>query len=64
MPANDPAKFYDSTTNQFKYYEITNDDILVKTDENRDRIEFWDNLFNEFKHHWNITYDFRQLHKY
>lgn len=63
MPSNEPAEFYDVATNESKYYEITNDGIFVRKDENRDRIKFWDNLFNEFKHHWNITYDFRLLHK-
>lgn len=62
MPRNEPAKFYDPVTNQYKYYEITNDGISVRTDQNRDMIEFWDKLFNEFKQHWNITYDFCHLH--
>lgn len=62
IPSNEAAEFYDPATKQFKYYDITNDGIFVRRDENRDRIEFWDNLFNEFKHNWNITHDFRHLH--
>lgn len=63
IPSNEPVEFYNATTNQFKYYEIANEGIFVRKDENRERIEFWDNLFNEFKNHWNINFDFRHIHK-
>lgn len=58
MPSREPAEFFNQETNQFKYYEITNEGISVRADESRDRIEFWNNLYNEFKHHWNLTFDF------
>lgn len=38
--------------------EITNDEIHLKSNAQRDRFDFWDRIFDEYKPHWNITFDF------
>lgn len=60
MPTSEPVAFNTPNSNQFKYYDITNDGIFVRVD-NRKRMTFWDQLLNEFKGHWNITFDFQKL---
>lgn len=61
MPDNEPVPFKAPNSTELKYYDITNDGIFVRTDENRDRSEFWNNLLNDFREHWNITFDFHEL---
>lgn len=61
MPNSELVEFNIPGSSQFKYYDITNDGVFVRGDEERDRFEFWNNLLNEFKGHWNITFDFNNL---
>lgn len=61
MSGNETVRFNAPNSNEFKYYDITNDGIFVKVDEDRDRNEFWNNLLNDSRGHWNITFDFREL---
>lgn len=59
---NNPNDELDITeSKQFVCYDITNDGIFLREIQDRKRFEFWDDLLNEFKQHWNITFDFRKL---
>lgn len=40
------------------YYDIGNDGIVIRNDSNRERIGFWDDIFDEFKQQWNINFNF------
>lgn len=62
-PNQEPVEFITPQFNQFKYYDISNDGVSIKTQEafERDRFDLWDNIFNEFKPYWNISFDFHGL---
>lgn len=47
----------------FKYFDITNDGIFLKTDDSRHRFDFWNDILDEYKEHWNISFDFHQLNE-
>lgn len=55
---SEPFYFKTPDANHFKFFNITNDGILMQEDPNRDRMEFWNDIFNELKHLWNTTFDF------
>lgn len=61
MTDNETVPFKTPNSNEYMYYDISNDGIFLRVDENRQRIEFWNNLLNEFKGYWNITFDFQKL---
>lgn len=58
MPSIKPLEYKTTGPNQRNYFEITNDGIFTKNNPKRDHIVFWDGILNEYKHHWNISFDF------
>lgn len=58
MPESAPLYFKTSDSSHYNFFNVTNDGIFMQEDPNHDRMEFWNNIFNEFKHLWNTTFDF------
>lgn len=58
MPNGQLIKFETTKSKQLQYFDITNEGIFSKIS-NRNRTEFWDGIFDEHKHHWNISFDFQ-----
>lgn len=61
MPISEPFELKTPGSSQFNYFKITNDGILTKSHPMRDREEFWDKIFDEFKQNWNTTFDFHSV---
>lgn len=57
MPDKDPLEF---KLPELHYFNITNDDISLKNIMNHEqyRMTFWDNVFDQNKQQWNITFNF------
>lgn len=36
----------------FNFLDITNKGVIVKSNPNRERIEFWDDIFDTYSQHW------------
>lgn len=47
MPGGEPFCFKASNSENFNFFNITNDGIVVEKDPYQDRMEFWDNIFYE-----------------
>lgn len=58
MPDHEPLHFKTGKSHHFYFYNITDDGILKAKDPYRTRMEFWNGLFNDYKHLWNTTFDF------
>lgn len=59
MPGSEPITLRNPNTDHLYFYHITNDGIRIEKDINRDRMEFWNDIFNENKHLLNTDFDFR-----
>ncbi|XP_031622611.1 esterase B1-like [Contarinia nasturtii] len=58
IPENEPNEFVASQTRQFNYFDVTNEDIFLKTNPELERIEFWDKIFEINKQIWNTSFNF------
>lgn len=58
MPDREPYFFKSRNSNHFNVYQITNYGISMAKDLNRERMEFWNDIFDEYKHLWNTTFHF------
>lgn len=45
---------------QLNYFDITNDGIFARI-LNRNRTNFWDDIFNEYKQYWDTQFDFQSV---
>lgn len=44
-------------SNQVNCFDISNNGIFSVAKPIRDHMEFWDEIFNEYKHHLNISFN-------
>lgn len=58
LPGSEPFYFKALDSKHFNFFNVTNDGILLEKDPNQDRMEFWNNIFDEFKYLWNTDFNF------
>lgn len=58
MPDEEPLYFKTSDSNHFHFFNVTTKGVFKEIDPHGDRMEFWNNFFDEYKHLWNTTFDF------
>lgn len=61
MPETAPSYFKTRNTQHFNIYNITNNGIFMEKDVIDERVEFWNDIFNDYKHLWNVTFDFHSV---
>lgn len=55
VPEKDPTPFYERINGSHSYHflDITNHgNVIVKSNPNRERIQFWDDIFETYSQHW------------
>lgn len=55
LPDADPIEFQQRGTTKnvpYNYLDITNNGVEIRTNINRHRIEFWDDIFDAYSVHW------------
>lgn len=58
MPESEAHQFDLSRTAELEYFDVTNEGIFAKTNPERDRVEFWDRIFENNKEVWNTNFSF------
>lgn len=59
MPHSGRPAYFKSQN--FNFYNITNEGIFLEKDPYHSRMEFWNGIFDEYKHLWNNTFDFHLI---
>lgn len=58
MPDDEPFYFKSKKSNHFYSFNITDYGISIIKDPYRYRMEFWNDIFDDYKHLWNTTFNF------
>lgn len=58
MPGSKPLYFKTSQSKHFHFYNVTTEGVLEEKDPHGPRMEFWNNIFDEYKYLWNTNFNF------
>ncbi|XP_031619759.1 esterase B1-like [Contarinia nasturtii] len=61
MPNDEPIVLKMPNSNHLNYFDIRNEGIFAETDLNEVRMKFWDDIFTNYKHELNTTFNFHIL---
>lgn len=61
MPNDEAMEFWTPSSEQLNYFDITNEGTFKKINPINDRMRFWDNIFSEYGHYWNTSFNIEQL---
>lgn len=58
VPNAEPFSFIKPNSNHYNVYDLTIDGVQMKEDLLRNRMQFWNNIFNDYNHLWNTSFKF------